>query len=476
MGGLGAILAILAPAAAAAFFIKWWFPGQRDGLWPLALGVGYATGLLAAAALLGLQGRFVGTLSPWLLLALWVALAAAMAVKLERRGDFSVGELALPTDWRASAVWLPAAVLGLLVVRFLSLAIEQWSLGLFAWDAFSTWSYRARVWVETGRWVPFVFPDTWLADRSAGAQALGAAHYPTLVSLLSAWPALVVGRWHEAMANLPWLGLFPALAAGLYGLARQWGLSVATALIGAWALLSLPLVGGQIALAGYADIWLATVLGFAFAAALLAQRSGDRRFVILAVVLAGTGVFIKAEGLVWLAFFIPMWLVYQWGLKGWIALGVIVAASVGLLAATGGIEFTAPGLGPVALSLDRVATGRTGVFEFVAQEGVLTPLIVHLFVFDTWHLLVPLLLLALVASVGSLARDDNGLLAERWQQAAFIWVLSAVAAFYLLFFWTPAAEWVRLGTSGNRIMLHFAPALVFWLMTLRHSIERRSAS
>jgi hypothetical protein len=324
--------------------------------------------------------------------------------------------------------------------------------------------------------VPFVFPDAWLADRNAGAQALGAAHYPTLVSLLSAWPALIVGRWYEAMANLPWLGLFPALAAGLYGLARQWGLGVATALIGAWALLSLPLVGGQIALAGYADIWLATVLGFAFAAALLAQRSGDRRFLILALVLAVSGVFIKAEGLVWLAFFVPMWLVYQWGLKGWIALAVIVAAAVGLLAATGGLEFAVPGLGPVSLSLDRVATGRTGVFEFVAQEGVLTPLIVHLFVFDTWHLLVPLLLLALAGSIGSLARDDNGLLAERWQQAAFIWVLSAVAAFYLLFFWTPAAEWVRLGTSGNRIMLHFAPALVFWFMTLWHSIERRPAS
>jgi hypothetical protein len=51
-------------------------------------------------------------------------------------------------------------------------------------------------------------------------------------------------------------------------------------------------------------------------------------------------------------------------------------------------------------------------------------------------------------------------------------VLGAIAAFYVLFFWTPAAEWVRLGTSGNRIMLHFAPALVFWLMTLWHSLSR----
>jgi hypothetical protein len=472
MGGFGTILAIAAPAAAMAFFIKWWFPGRRDGLWPLALSVGYVTGVLAAAALIGFQGKLIGTLSPWALLFFWVAVASAFAVKLERRGDFAVVGLAITKDWRTPAVWVPAVVLVWLLLRFVSLAIEQWSLGLFGWDAFSTWSYRARVWVETGRWVPFVFAEEWLSDRSAGSQALGAAHYPTLVSLVSAWPALVVGGWNEAVANLPWLGLFPAIGAGLYGFARQWGLGATAALIGTWSCLSLPLVGGHVALAGYADLWLALLLGFAFASALLAQRDGDRRYAVLAILLAVAGVFIKAEGLVWLSFFIPMWLVYRFGLKGWLAVVGIVAAAVSVLSLTGGLEFSLPGLGPVAISLDRVVTGRTGMFEFIAQEGVLMPLIVHLFVFDTWHLLVPLLLIALVASVGSLARDDNGLLAERWQQAALVWVLSAVAAFYVLFFWTPAAEWVRLGTSGNRIMLHFVPALVFWLMTLWHSLSR----
>jgi hypothetical protein len=476
MGGLGALLAVLAPALAGAFVIKWWFPGQRGGVWPFALGIGYAIGVIAAAGLLGLQGRLFGTLSPWALLVLWVAVAAFMAVRLERRGDFEIEPVILdwrdPEHWRSPTVWLISGLLGLLTLRFTSLAVEQWSQGLFAWDAFSTWSFRARVWVETGQWVPFVFPDAWLADRAGGAYALGAAHYPTLVSLISAWPALVVGQWQEGAANLPWLGLFPAFAAGLYGLARQWGLSAAEALFGAWALVSLPLIGGQNALAGYADLWLALLLGFAFASALLAQRDGDRRYAVLAILLAVAVVFVKAEGLVWLSFFVPMWLVYRFGLKGWLAMVGIGAAAVSVLALMGGLEFSLPGLGPVAISLDRVVTARTGVFEFIAQEGVLTPLIVHLFVFDTWHLLVPVLLLALVASVGSLARDDNGLLAARWQQAALVWVLGAIAAFYVLFFWTPAAEWVRLGTSGNRIMLHFAPALVFWMMTLWHSLSR----
>ena len=481
MGGLGALLALLAPAAAGAMFIKGWLPGRGAGLWALSVGVGYPLGLLAAAALLGVQGRVFGSLAPWLLLGGWLAAAVVLGVRLERRGDLALGELPwaearVPQAWRSPSVWLPAAILTLLGLRLVSLAIEQWSLGLFAWDAFSTWSYRARVWVEAGQWVPFVFPEAWLADRESGARALGAAHYPTLISLVSAWPALAAGRWHESLANLPWLGLFVALGAGVYGFSRRWGLGVVPALIGPWALLSLPLVGGQIALAGYADIWLATVLGFAFAAALIAQRDGDRRFLLLSVALALTGVFIKAEGLVWLAFFIPMAIVYRWGLKGWIAIGGLAVAVVGLLAVTGGLNFSVPGLGAVSLSLDRVATARTGVFEFVSQEGVLTPLLVHLLVFGSWHLLVPVLALAIAGSVGSLAREDSGLLAERWQQGAFVWVLSAIAAFYLLFFWTPAAEWVRLGTSVNRIMLHFAPALVFWLMTLWHSIERRSAS
>ena len=53
-----------------------------------------AVALLAAAALLGLQGRFVGTLSPWVLLALWVALAVALAViaVVISSACFAVGE------------------------------------------------------------------------------------------------------------------------------------------------------------------------------------------------------------------------------------------------------------------------------------------------------------------------------------------------------------------------------------------------
>jgi hypothetical protein len=92
---------------------------------------------------------------------------------------------------------------------------------------------------------------------------------------------------------------------------------------------------------------------------------------------------------------------------------------------------------------------------------------VHLFVFDTWHLLMYVVLLAIIWRASLLPRLLTDQSREMvWERAALFWVLTACFAFYILFFWTSASEWVRLGTSVNRIMLHFAVALVFWLQCL----------
>jgi hypothetical protein len=167
---------------------------------------------------------------------------------------------------------------------------------------------------------------------------------------------------------------------------------------------------------------------------------------------------------VWAAFFVPALLTRWLGTRGWLALFAGAGAVILAVGLSGGIAWDLPLIGRLELSLDRVYTPMTGAFEFIAQQDVLRPLLVHFFVFDTWHLLLLAVYVALVLQIVQAADSRRTL--EPWQRAALAWVLSAVAGFYLLFFWTPAAEWVRLGTSVNRILLHFAPALVFWLQCL----------
>lgn len=475
MGVVGAVLAMLLPAFFGALCVKTALRESGPGSWAVAIGYGYLFGFAVVAMGLAAQGAITGSLSPWVLLvalgvgsiALWLRLPVADRESAWPQGDGLSTLQALPP--------LVFLLLAWCMIRGLSLAYELFDQGLYGWDAWSTWAYRARVWVETGAWITFVSPDVWLAERQVGVATLIAPHYPRWVSLIAAWPSLAVGEWTEWAANLPWLGLWVALGCGIYGQARRWGASVTVAMVTVWLLLSVPLVGSQVALAGYADLWLAAALGFAFMSFLRWARDGDHRQGIAAAVCAVMAIFIKAEGLVWVLFFVPALAALYLGWRGWLTMAAMLVAAGVALHLSGGITLTLPGLGSTELSLDRVSTARTGVFEFISQEGVLQPLLTHLFVFGTWHLLAMGLVAALMISVGSYLREDRGLLAETWQRASFVWVCAATVAFYVLFFWTPAAEWVRLGTSGNRIMLHFTPALIFWCMTLWVRVSSRLA-
>ena len=154
--------------------------------------------------------------------------------------------------------------------------------------------------------VPFVDAQRWLADVSASVYTLEAWTYPKTVPLLALWPTLAFGAWNETAANLPWIGCVLALGLGFYEQARQWGASALTALIFTWLLLSLPLLNTHVALAGYADLWMAAVFSLAVIAFLQWARDGDRRQGLLAALLALACPLIKHEGAVWLLLFPPM--------------------------------------------------------------------------------------------------------------------------------------------------------------------------
>ena len=481
MGTLGAILAIVLPWIASTALLALVWHACVPGRWPFVLGYGFVVGQVMAAVLLRAQGTLAATLDPTMLMGVWALTAVAAVAALGRAlwrashtqaGSVQVGgatplgmkKIRSPTPTWARA--LCGLLLAWLALRWAGWAVEVTQQALYPWDAFTTWAYRARAWVHASSLVPIVSPEAWWGDTTGRALTVAAAHYPMLPSLVSAWPALAYGGWNEQVANLPWLGLAGAMCLALYGQARLWGASALAAMMATWMLASFPIVGSHVAIAGYFDLWMAACLGMAFMAFMHWARGRARRDAVLALAMALACLMLKNEGTVWVLFFLPALLAMWVRWRGWVMALGLVRVLLGLLAATGGFGFDLPGAGRVALSLTRVELPRIGVIEFGLEPGVLSAVLVHLFVFDSWHLAMPALLVTLAVFAADAVRSGGLGPHPAWMRAGLAWVLAALGGFVFLFAFTGASEWALRGTSVNRILMQFAPAFVFWGLTV----------
>jgi hypothetical protein len=453
-------LALFTPWVATSLWLRLLWPVPDHGRWPVCLGYGYLFAMAGITLILRLQAAVGFSLSPWPGLVISAGLAIGQLVVLRRR--FARSAPLSPGAVGSYPVWHWLVFGGLLLwlgLRFLDLALEVWWQPFYPWDVWTTWAVRARVWAELQELVPFVSGEVWLAHPEDPFYTIDAWTYPPAVSLIASWPSLAMGGWHETASKLPWLGAGLALGLGLYGQARLWGASPLWSLITLWLALSLPILQTQIALAGYADIWVALALALGLMAFLQWARNGDWRQGLLALLALMTCALMKREGLVWASLFIPALIVAR--LRGWwllAAIGVMVGI-VGWIGYRGGLSFEVPALGPVLLGFDRIAIPGLPSFTYQYHD-VWEPVLRHTLIYSNWHLFPYLLVLALVAGAISVFR--NGL--SGWQGAGMVWALASLSAVYLLFFWTEAHLWAVQATSFNRILLQFAPALTFWMM------------
>ncbi|MBK8638462.1 MAG: hypothetical protein IPN92_09310 [Chromatiaceae bacterium] len=473
MNVLMASSALILPWLAMAYWLYRWWLDPCPGRWPLAWGYGYILGFMGVALILRLQGAADWTLTPYITLSVFTTLLLAAFLWRPARTRSGAEPGAPPstvahseatwsmTFWRWVAFGL---VLAWLLIRFVNLALEVWWQPLFPWDAWTTWAARARVWSELEFMAPFVSAKDWLADTTGALYTIDAWAYPKTVSLIAAWLPLAFGGWNETLANLPWLGIGLALGLGFYGQARLWGTSPLTAIIFCWLLLSLPILNTQIALAGYADLWLATTLGLAFIAFLQWLRSGDRRQGLMALVLILACGAIKREGMIWGLLFLPALLVAKLG-RCWLAgISLLAAILLGALWAIGGLGLDLPVLGHIQLGPGFVQLPYVGTME-LGKESPWEPVLRHTLLYSQWHLLPYLLMSALVAA-GFAVWRVRGTRQAAWRVAGLTWCLGSLTALYFLFFWTEASLWAIKATSINRVALHFVPAWLFWIMTV----------
>ncbi|MDS4040683.1 MAG: hypothetical protein RKP20_05850 [Candidatus Competibacter sp.] len=456
-------LALGLPWLAGALWVRGVWRDAPAGVWPLALGYGYVLGMLVVTLPLRLQasaGLPLGFIGPAVVLAVLAVPGGWLAWRRTSPQIplFIHGEGAP----KAGVMWpqiLFVLLLGWLGWRFVLLTQEIWLRPLYPWDAWTTWAVRPRVWSELRQLALFVDPQRWLADTTGSVYTIEAWTYPYTVPLLALWPTLAYGAWNETAANLPWLGCALALGLGFYGQSRLWGASPLTALVFTWLLLSLPLLNTHVALAGYADLWLAAVFGLSAIAFFQWARSGDHRQGALALLLALACPLVKLEGAVWLLLFLPALLAAR--LRGRLLLAVAAAAlGVGWWLA-GGVEFTVPGLGGFRLMPELIQVPYLGRFA-LSYRGGWDPVVKNFFVLANWHLFGYLALLA----AGTAVAAALGRGAARWQRVELVFVVASLLALFVLFFMTDAQRWAEQYTSINRVFLDFVPALLFWVLTV----------
>src|SRR6185312_10746285 len=152
-----------------------------------------------------------------------------------------------------------------LVVHAWLMADEILLRPMYPWDAWAAWLMKPKAWMLGGHLDAFVGFDDWLTDATGTLRTAQSWNYPEALGRLALWAALL---------------------AGVYGGVRTLGLARDRSIVTVYALGSLPLINVHVALAGYADLWIATLIAFACLAWMRWLESGERGQLVLAVLFA----------------------------------------------------------------------------------------------------------------------------------------------------------------------------------------------
>jgi hypothetical protein len=331
-----------------------------------------------------------------------------------------------------------AALLVWLALRFAFLFADVVLQPLYPWDAWIQWATKARVWFELHRMVPFVDTAQWLAGGGA-FYTDASPNYPATVPLWQVLSSVALGRFDDALMNVPWWMLAVAFTIAIYGALRRLDFAPLAALAGAAIVATLPILDMHVALAGYADLPMAAYFTLAALSLLFALERRGRGDALLACLFAIACPTIKQPGIVWLA-------------------TLAVPLCVGLLPRIG-VRLVLTGLAAAIVALLVLAQSSPSVLGYRLHLDFAPPwagLFDSLFLLGTWNILW----YGVVAAAAIGVRDWTA------PRIAPLTMLVAAGALFLFFVFafTNARAWVDTQTTVNRAILHLAPLIVVWAM------------
>jgi hypothetical protein len=441
--------------------------------WCASLGAGYLLGLVGWGWLLGhipvsgTAGMF-GDWAPWL--AASCVVVFALVLRQGRRvTDHSVAASAASRRARRGLI-----VLALTMSSFALVILDQaMTLPTLTWDAWNAWLAKSKAWYFAGDLLPAAAFDSWLAQPAGSSIAVTAPHYPESIPRLGVWLASAAQAWNEGAVHALWPGAWVAMGLASFGYLRMTGMGAWHAALGASAFLTLPLVMAHASLAGYADLWLASLVLLAGLHLHRWKTFGRRADLLMLAICAALLPAIKLEGTVWLLCLVAALAAMQLPPRRrptiMAATALVMAAAVAL----GSWTIPVPGLGPVGVRWGEMDIPGLGTMS-LAWRPVMDEVLQALFLLSNWSLLW-YLAPAIVLLHGRSLRGAPGLQAVAWFLAfAFLFL-------FFLFFFTDASRWAENFTSVNRVLMHVVPLTVVLLTMLMvsppvpHDTARRSA-
>ncbi len=435
---------------------------MRAGRTATVCGYGIVFGMLLAAAATALTAR-ADTTQAWVQAAPWLVAFAVVAAAAAYWTQWRTPRVQPPPEVDDESVYWPrlAAIVALasLIWRGSILASEVLLRPTFPWDAWDAWAVKSKTWYLLGHYAAFVPPAEWLSRTSADLYSGPAWAYPSTVGWLQVWFASAAGDWIEPLVNLPWFALWVGLLLGHYGQWRALGLDRVRALIFVYLLGSLPLLAAHVALAGYADLWVATIFGFGVLAWLRWQEQGDRAQLVLAVICAATLSLLKFEGIIWCLMLLATIgfgaLSSRWRWRS----AVIAAAALLIAAVIGQSHALFAAIGWVRGGTRVVDIPVIGSLSLAWHRPAAVGIVRSLFVQSNWHLLW-----WLVGPV--VAWRWRSLRASESLELCALLLLGCLGLLVFLFVFTDAAEWAESYTAVNRLVMHITPAVVTLLALL----------
>ena len=450
----GLLLALALPWIIGALWLRLLLPQRLPaGGTAIVLGYGYLGGMMGLAALmLAMDALGFGLgFGPVAFSLFLLGLPAVWLLWRRGRADPATAAHeasgSLNNAWSSQPRWalaLSAALLLLILVRFLSLMLEVLWQPLYPWDAWMSWSRVARHWFEMGA----------LGEVSP-------ARHPRTIPLFQTWAALGWGHWHDTVINLPWVLAGIALLIGIYGQLRRIGSPPFLALLAVYLVASLPILNNHVALAGYADIWLTLAFCFGLVALANAMVLGERWQWTLAVVCLVLPLAIKVSAPLYL---LPLAAaLFLYFSPTWLTVGGFSLAAVGALSfyLVGGVDLQLGPLGRLALTAEHIELPLVGSGGIRAgHEGGLQgynpvglAFAQSLFVLANWHLLW---WLALVLPLGLASKA-----LRRSPYTVLTLTLAGVVAIFWLAYGFSDHGGAQDFTSINRMLLGVAPMIAF---------------
>ncbi len=372
-----------------------------------------------------------------------IRVAAVSAAASEPRSRATASPTGFSTALSRSERMLWIGLFAWLALRFVLLLLEVIWTPLYPWDAWIQWATKARVWYALGHIVPFARSDAWFAANGA-AWFDASPNYPATVPLWQVWSSVVLGRWDDALMNVPWWLVAVAFATAVHGFLRAAGIGALGALAGAWLVSSLPLANVHVALAGYADLPMATYYALAALSVWRWSRERTAGNAALALLFAIACAMIKTPGIVWALTLLPGVALVLMPRRGPRIVAIAVVAVIfGLLV----LAQTQPVVLGYRLHLDFAPAWNALIDTF--------------FLLGNWHLLW----YAVIVSICVAWRD---------LRAPSVVPLSAIVGSGFLFLavafaFTNARNWVTDQTTINRATLHIAPLALVWTLLIVHA-------